>query len=83
MRSKIKILRYGVTYATCGATLNVLTYLLKPMKNYKMMIYVLGIAPFVSETLPFSDLRTKELKIFLSTDTTENTKTTKNSKKTE
>ena len=31
--SKIKILQYAVTYATCGATLNMLTYLLKSMKK--------------------------------------------------
>ena len=37
-----------------------------------MMMYLLGIAPFVS-SLSFSDLRGKELKIFLSSDTTEHT----------
>ena len=39
--------------------------------------------PIFVRSLPFSDLRTKELKICLSSDTIEHTKTTKSSKKTE
>ena len=39
--------------------------------------------PICVRSLPFSDLRTKELKIFLSSDTIEHTKTTRNSEKTE
>ena len=39
--------------------------------------------PICVRSLPFSDLRTKELKIFLSFDTIEHTKTTESSKKTE
>ena len=39
--------------------------------------------PICVRSLPFSDLRTKELKIFLSSDTIEHTKTAKSSKKTE
>ena len=39
--------------------------------------------PICVRSLSFSDLRTKELKIFLSSDTIEHTKSTKSSKKTE
>lgn len=44
------------------------------------MMYLLGIAPFVS-SLSFSDLRAKELKMLLSSDTLEHTKKLANNSK--
>ena len=73
MRSKTKIPRQAVTYATCGTPLNVLKYLLKPNKNYEMMMFLLGIAPL----MPLSRLTIKQLRIFLSSDTIEHTQKTK------
>ena len=66
MRLKIKILRYAVTYATYGATLNVLTYLLKPIKNWKMIIYLHDIAPLCQPFafLRLCDKRTKNFFLF-------------------
>ena len=81
MRSQIKILQY----ATCGATLNVLTYLLKPMKKMQNDDVSAWYYPICVRSLPSSDLRSKELRIFLSSDTIESTHKThkKNSEKTE
>lgn len=77
MRSKTKIPQQAVTYATCGTPLNVLKYLLKPIKNYKMMMFLLGIAPLML----LSGLTTKQLRIFLSSDTIEHTQKTKEKSK--
>ena len=64
MRSKIKVLQYAVTYAIYGATLNVLTCLLKPTKNFKMMMYPLGVASFVSEACLSQTSGQKNLEYF-------------------
>lgn len=66
---KIKILQHDVTRGTYGATLNV-PYFLKPMKNWEIMIYLLGIAPFYQK-FAFLRLKDKELKMFLSSHTTD------------
>ena len=75
------MLHYVVTYATCGATLNVLTYLLKLMKNWKMMIYLLGIAQCCLVCLSKTEKRAKNVPLFKYYKT--HAKTTKNRENTE
>ena len=81
MKSKIMTFQYLVTYATCDIECVKIfsKTFLKPQDDDVSAWY----CPICVRSLPFSDLRTKELEIFLPSNTIEHTKTTKSSEKTE